>query len=182
MVPMVKNGKTWFVISHECPDDIAGIRRVNLAAFDGPVEASLVEQLRQTCPNCVSLVAKLEDQVVGHILFTPVRIEISGGDCIEGMGLGPMAVLPEYQRRGVGSALCEAGLKIIEQRGEPFVVVLGHPSYYPRFCFMPASAFGVICVYQDVPNDAFMIRVFNPDAMKGVQGVAYYRKEFDQVS
>ena len=179
---MVQNKKECFIISQECPDDINGIREGNLAAFTGPGEASLVEGLRQACSNFVSLVAKIGCQVVGHILFTPVRIETPAGDCIEGMGLGPMAVLPEYQNKGIGSALCKTGLKTIEQRGVSYVVVLGHPSYYPRFGFKPASAYGITCAYQDVPNDAFMMRVFDSAVLSGVQGVAHYRKEFDQVS
>ncbi|MFN2304166.1 MAG: GNAT family N-acetyltransferase, partial [Anaerolineales bacterium] len=89
---------------------------------------------------------------------------------------------PEYQNRGIGSSLCKVGLKKVAQVGVPFVVVLGHPNFYSRFGFRPASDYGITCVYQDVPTAAFMIRIFNPKEMAEVHGIAYYREEFDQVS
>jgi putative acetyltransferase len=136
----------------------------------------LVDRIRAGCAEAVSLVAVAEGRVVGHIFFSPVTIE-SGERRIAGMGLAPMAVLPEYQRRGVGSRLANAGLEEIERAGHPFVIVLGHPEYYPRFGFVRASRYGVSSEY-DAPDEAFMIRIFATEALARVRGVARYRPEF----
>jgi len=77
------------------------------------------------------------------------------------MGLGPMAVLPEFQRQGIGSRLIRAGLNPIERAKYPFVIVLGHPTHYPRFGFVPASRHGIKCEYENAPDEAFMILVLN---------------------
>ncbi len=80
------------------------IRLVNTRAFDQPAEANVVDTLRQACPKGISFVALLEDQIVGHILFTPAVIENQKKQ-IWGMGLAPLAVLPEFQKQGIGSKL-----------------------------------------------------------------------------
>lgn len=169
-------------IGPEQPEDIEGIRRVNLAAFDGTGEADVVDQLRQTCPVFVSLAAKLNDLVLGHVLFTPAEIRQDNGWVTKGMGLAPLAVLPEYQNKGIGAALCHSGLRQLESLSYPFVIVLGHPNYYPRFGFTRASAFGINCAYPDVPDEAFMIHIFDDAFMEGVKGVAHYRPEFDAIT
>jgi putative acetyltransferase len=91
----------------------------------------------------VSLVALDPDErVIGHVLFTPVEIHAASG--VSGaIGLAPLAVRREHQDRGVGSALVRAGLARCREIGEPVVVVLGHPSYYPRFGFRPAWELGL---------------------------------------
>src|SRR5438046_1744512 len=115
----------------ERPEDASRIRYVNELAFGQPAEANLVERLRQVCTDSVSLVAET-DALVGHILFTPVSVE-SAGLRLVGMGLAPMAVIPDRQRQGIGSQLVVRGLEILRTRSCPFVVVIGHPDYYPRF-------------------------------------------------
>jgi putative acetyltransferase len=122
-----------------------------------------------------------EDVVVGHILFTPVVIE-SGGRGITGMGLAPMATLPDRQRRGLGSALVRRGLQILRERGCPFVVVLGHPEYYPRFGFDRASKHRLTSQWAVVPDSAFMVSILKESVMAGVSGVARYRDEFDELA
>ncbi|MBU2623130.1 MAG: N-acetyltransferase, partial [Proteobacteria bacterium] len=107
-------------------------------AFEQPVEADIVDKLRQACPDFISLVAEDGKIIVGHILFTPVVIEESERK-LQGMGLAPMAVMPERQRQGIGTKLIKRGLELLKEQGCPFVVVLGHPEYYPRFGFEPAS-------------------------------------------
>ena len=179
---MVNEAFTKIQIEKEQPDDIDGIRQVNLAAFDGSGEADVVDQLRAACPNFLSLVAKSEGSIVGHILFTPVQIVKDAGGLIEGMGLAPMAVLPDYQGRGIGSALVREGLRRLDSANVPFVIVLGHPSFYPRFGFERASKFNVRSSYENVPDDVFMIHIFDTDRMAGVSGTAYYQPEFDQVT
>ena len=179
MKPFLPDG---IVIVEEGPGDISGIRLVNQLAFDGDYEAEVVDRLRQNCPSILSLVARQGEAVVGHILFSPVRIVQLEGWTVTGMGLGPLAVHPEHQDKGIGSALCEAGMQRMAFAGYPYVVVLGHPTYYPRFGFTRASTHGIRCAFTDVPEDAFMIRIFNVETMSGVKGTAYYRQEFDETS
>jgi putative acetyltransferase len=159
-------------IRPEKPDDVAAVRRVNEAAFGQGAEADLVDKLREADVDLVSLVADL-DGIVGHILFTPVVVEDAGRRVV-GTGLAPMAVLPSHQRQGIGSQLVTRGLAILEERGCPFVVVVGHPEYYPRFGFEPASRHGLRSQWEGIPDAAFMVRVFDPPAMAGVSGEARY--------
>ena len=165
------------IVREERPGDEAAIRDVNRAAFETDVEAGLVDALRQTCPERLSLVALRGGDVVGHILFTPATVH-AGTREVRGMGLAPMAVLPAHQRAGIGSALVRVGIERVRAAGCPFVIVLGHPEYYPRFGFERASAWGLTCEYEGVPDEAFMIVVFDPGAMRGCSGVARYRPEF----
>jgi putative acetyltransferase len=126
-----------------------------------------VDKLRQICSSRISLVAISNDQIVGHILFTPIVIH-GKERIVQGMGLAPMTVLPEFQRQGIGSRLVKAGLDVIEKTKYPFVIVLGHPTYYPRFGFVPASRYGITSEYENVPDEAFMILVFDREVFKGV--------------
>lgn len=98
---------------------------------------------------------------------------------IEGMGLAPVAVLPEFQNQGIGSELSRRGIEILREMGVPFVIVLGHADYYPRFGFENASRYGIGSQRNGIPDESFMIRILNPDAMEGVSGVARYRDEFN---
>jgi putative acetyltransferase len=167
-------------VRDETPDDASQIRIVNELAFGQPAEADLVDSLRRASIDALSLVA-VEDGIVGHILFTPVVVE-SGERRIIGMGLAPMAVLPDRQRRGIGSLLVRRGLEILRARGCPFVVVVGHPEYYPRFGFERASLHRLASQWVDVPDAAFMVAMLDGRAMAGVSGVARYRREFDEVA
>jgi putative acetyltransferase len=167
-------------IRPERPDDASRVRLVNELAFGQPAEADLIERLRQACTDSLSLVAE-DGAVVGHILFTSVVVE-SAGRPVLGMGLAPMAVLPERQRQGIGSQLVRRGLDILRERGCPFVVVVGHPEYYPRFGFEPAFKHGLASQWEGVPDAAFMVLVLDAHAMAGVSGVAKYREEFNEVA
>jgi putative acetyltransferase len=161
------------------PDDAADVRYVNERAFGQRLEADLVEALQRACAEAVSLVAE-DDGIVGHILFTPVTIE-RGERPIVGMGLAPMAVLPERQRQGIGTSLVTHGLEFLRQQRCPFVVVVGHPEYYPRFGFARASMHGLSSQWEGIPDPAFMVLVLEAAVMTGVSGVARYRPEFDEV-
>lgn len=165
-------------IRPEQPEDLSLIQVVNEVAFGQPAEANLVDTLRSACPDVVSLVAVSDGQIVGHIFFSPVIVSDNVHQ-VKGMGLAPMAVLPEYQRRGIGSSLVESGLRILGTQNCPFVIVLGHAEYYPRFGFVPASRYGLDCQWAGVPDEAFMVLVLDETAMSGVSGVARYREEFD---
>lgn len=156
--------------------DIEAIRAVNTLAFGQDQEARIVDALRDNGGVLVSLVAVHESRVVGHILFSPATIEASGRR-VTGAALGPMAVLPEYQRQGIGGRLIETGLRMLRDRGCPFAIVLGHAAYYPRFGFEPASGRAVRCEW-DVPDEAFMLLVIDSTVMHNVSGIAKYRHEF----
>ena len=167
-------------IRPERPEDSCLIRHVNELAFGQPAEADLVEKLRQACDDVLSLVAE-DGAIVGHILFTPVVIEERERHVL-GMGLAPMAVLPDRQRQGIGSQLVRRGLDILRERGCLFVVVVGHPEYYPRFGFEPASKRGLVSQWEGIPDAAFMVLVLDGHAMAGASGVAKYRDEFNEVT
>jgi putative acetyltransferase len=165
-------------IRRERPEDVAAIRTVNEAAFGQSTEADIVDALRDACPDLLSLVAVSADVIVGQILFSPATVE-GGSQTRHGAGLAPMAVMPEFQRQGIGSKLVEAGLEILREQGCPFVIVLGHPEFYPRFGFVPASRHGLRCQWEGVPDEAFMVFVLDELSMAGVTGVAHYREEID---
>jgi putative acetyltransferase len=167
-------------IRPERPEDSFRIRHVNELAFGQPAEADLVEKLRRTCGDALSLVAE-DGAIVGHILFTPVVVEVRGRHIL-GMGLAPMAVLPDRQRQGIGSQLVRRGLDILRERGCPFVVVVGHPQFYPRFGFEPAAKRGLVSQWPGIPDAAFMVWVLDVHAMAGASGVAKYRNEFNEVT
>ena len=111
--------------------DRAGVRAVNVAAFETALEANLVDALRDQAEPIVSLVAEDDGVIVGHIMFSPVSL--SGHPALHIMGLAPMAVSPARQRKGIGSALVRAGLERCRRLGIGAVVVLGHPAYLPTF-------------------------------------------------
>ncbi len=120
--------------------------------------------------------ALLDNEVVGHIFFSPVTIE--GEDSsFDAMGLAPMAVLPDHQGAGIGSKLVRAGLEECRAAGHNVVVVLGHPHYYPRFGFEPAAPKGIRSEY-DVSDDHFMIAELEPGALAGRKGTVKYHKAF----
>ena len=174
-----KDDAPLIIIRPETPDDVAAIRVVNQRAFGQPAEAELVEALRAHGKATVSLVADQAGQVVGHILFSPVMIE-SKGQIIAGVGLAPMAVLPEFQSRGIGSRLVEAGLAACRNAGHERAVVLGHAHYYPRFGFVPASRYGLRSEY-DVPDGVFMAIELRDGALQGCAGLVKYAPEFGAV-
>jgi putative acetyltransferase len=167
-------------VREEQSGDAAAIRKTHEQAFGQPQEADIVDNLRRNCRNLLSLVAVAGSQVVGHILFSPVEIK-GRRTTVLGMGLAPMAVLPEFQRQGIGGSLVREGIARLLSRGCPFVIVLGHPEYYPRFGFEPASRYRIQSEWE-VPDDAFMILVLNPSSMLGISGVAVYRPEFAEAT
>jgi predicted N-acetyltransferase YhbS len=144
--------KDW-ITRAETGADIPAIRAINLAAFDTPLEADLVDALRadEAWIDGLSIVAADPDgTAVGHALLTRSHI----GD-VPALCLGPVAVLPEHQRTGAGAAAVRAALRAATELGERYVVVLGHPAYYPRFGFTRASAHGITVTF-DVPDEALM--------------------------
>ncbi len=167
------------IIRPETPENKAMIRHVNEEAFGDTGEAGLVEKLRSRQAIILSLVAIDGDRVIGHILFSPVTVE-SESQSFSAVGLGPMAVLPLHQKKGVGSELVRAGLEECRRLGHEIVVVLGHPDYYPRFGFVPASTYGIRCEY-DVPNEVFMVLELREGALSGRSGTVKYQPEFNEL-
>lgn len=163
------------IVRNESASDRADVRSVNLAAFGRSAEADLVDALREQADPIVSLVAQVEGAVVGHVLFSPVALD--GHPELRLMGLGPMAVAPAHQRRGVGSALVRVGLEHCRQLGAGAVVVLGHPWFYPRFGFAPSVRWGIRSEYR-APDEAFMLIELQPGYLQGVSGIVRYHAAF----
>lgn len=158
------------------PEDAPGIRRVLTEAFPTTVEANLVERLMAARHDELALVAEHADEIVGYVLFSPVVVEREGRVVAEGLGLAPVAVLPAHQRQGIGSELIIAALHTLEAAGCPFVVVLGHPAYYPRFGFVPAHQHHLANEYG--ADEEFMILELNPPALPPGGGMVKYGAEF----
>jgi putative acetyltransferase len=163
------------LIRAEVRRDWAAVHAVNLSAFETSLEANLVDTLRKQAQPLVSLVAEDNGAVVGHIMFSPVSL--SGHPGLRIMGLAPMAVYPERQREGIGSALVLAGLERCKQLGFGAVVVLGHPAYYPRFGFSSSARFGIGCEYE-VPEEVFMVIELQAGFLQGASGKVKYHAAF----
>ena len=162
-------------IRDEQPADSDAIGHINMQAFGQSAEAELVDALRVRGSILFSLVAWRGDSPVGHVLFSPLLT-----DHVQPVGaaaLGPVAVLPACQRQGIGSQLVQRGLSELKTAGVKFVVVLGHPEYYPRFGFAPAHEFGMTCEF-DVPPDVFMVIELQQNALEGWSGRVRYQPEF----
>jgi putative acetyltransferase len=167
----------------ERPEDHAAIRAVLEAAFDTSAEAELVDVLRASedlVPE-LCLVAEREGEVVGYIAFSRARLEGpatgEGDGGPEILALAPMAVRPDSQNRGIGSELVAEALQRAEGTPYPLVVVLGHPDYYPRFGFDPASAYGIACPYDGIPPEAWMALTL-PAYEPGTSGTVRYAPAF----
>lgn len=163
----------------ELPGDVPGIRQINNAAFRRENEARLVDALRAGDALTLSAVAEIDTQLVGHIAYSPIRIGATEENATA-LALAPMAVLPDWQRSGVGSALVRWSLDACRRDGHQLIIVLGHPEYYPRFGFVPATPFGLRCPFR-VPDAAFLLLELQPGAARARAGVVRYRPEFAAV-
>lgn len=161
-------------VRREEPRDRVAVRHVNELAFGSPTEANIVDVLRSDA-SAISLVADAEGQVVGHITFSPVRVE--GAPEVSALALGPMAVLPDRQRTGIGTTLVRAGLEQCRRSGVGAVFVVGYPSYYPRFGFDAAAKSGFSCEF-DVPADVFMVVELIPGTLAGRTGTVHFHEAF----
>lgn len=166
------------IIRAESPVDYQAIDEINRLAFGGDDEVQITERIRKAAgfDPSLSLVAELDGRPVGHILFSPIHID--GEDRrIPAIALAPMAVLPEHQRRGIGSQLVRAGLDACKRGGHRIVIVLGHAEYYPRFGFAIAATHGLRCPYP-APEEAFMVLGLTADALADACGLVVYPEAF----
>jgi putative acetyltransferase len=163
-------------IRRETSDDVSAIHAVVRAAFGRPNEANLVAALRRADALPVSAIAVLGDRLIGHMAFSHITI----GEELSGLALAPVAVQPECQRQGIGTALVRWGLDEIRSLGHRIVIVLGSPAYYGRFGFMPASQFGIVCPFP-VSAEDFMLLELSPGAAAGCGGTVCYRPEFELI-
>ena len=168
------------IIRQEMPEDVATIRHVNEEAFGQKEEAEIIEKLRNRGVLTISLIAVQDNEIVGHVSFSPVKVE-SEHSSFGAIALAPMAVLPAYQRKGIGSRLVHAGLEECRHLGHEIIVVLGHPNYYPRFGFIPAKSKGIDCEFQ-VPDEAWMILELREGALAGRRGKVRFQPEFQEAT
>jgi putative acetyltransferase len=165
---------------NEVSADVSAIRAIHLLAFPTSQEADLVERLRNNGAATLSMVAEYQGAVVGHVLFSPVRVG-DGAAAVDGLGLAPVGVLPHRQNQGIGSLLIRTALQKLQEGGCAFVVVLGEPAFYARFGFRPAGEYGVHCKW-DAPAEAFMLLPFDKGRVAAAPGLARYRDEFDSLT
>lgn len=157
----------------QAADDDA-IRALNDAAFGGPDESRLVEDLREAHLAAIELVAVEGAEIIGHILFSPLAVT-SGKKAIRALSLAPMSVRPSQQRCGIGSTLVRAGLGLAKARDWQAVFVLGHPGFYPRFGFSAALARPFKGSFS---GEAFMALALEPEALAGGDGRVVYPPPF----
>jgi putative acetyltransferase len=172
---------TWHALGYdtkvrpETPADHDAVASLLQSAFNSTTEVTLVNQLRHQCANHIALVAEQHGTIVGYILFTPVTLPHNSS--LQLMALAPMAVSNVLQHQGIGSSLVRAGLELCRQQGSDAVVVLGHPGYYPRFGFVPASRFAITCPWP-AADDAFMLLPLTATPPDGLNNQVQYHPLF----
>ncbi len=159
----------------EKPPDYKPIYDINSKEFETDAEAKLVDKLRGVADPFISLVAKENGIVLGHILFTPVTV---GNTEFQALGLGPMAVCSTRQGQGIGSALITEGLLACREIGVVFV--LGEPEFYTKFGFEPASKKHTYYKSDEFSSYFFVIELM-PGALEGIRGEVFYHPLFDEL-
>jgi len=175
---MPVNTREHIYVREENSSDVKTIWDINSEAFETDDEAKLVNALRDSGCTFISLVAEENNDVIGHILFTPVKL--SSGVQVKILGLAPMAVLTQYQNTGIGSKLVERGLGNCKSHGFDAVVVLGHPDFYPKFGFVPSVEYGIKSEYE-VPDEVFMILELVPGSLINCKGIIKYHEVFNEL-
>jgi putative acetyltransferase len=166
------------LIRPETAADAAAIRHVHLTAFPTSAEADLVERLRADGKAVIALVAQDGESIVGHVLFSPLTLEPLAGTV--GLGLAPLAVMPDHEKHGVGRRLIQNGLAACHQWGAGFVVVIGDPPYYSRFGFEPAEKYGLRSEFE--AGDAFMVFKLESGALPPPGTLVKYAPEFSALA
>jgi putative acetyltransferase len=163
-------------VREETPRDFAAIRDVVASAFGRADESKLVDALRDEGYARLSLVAESDGEIVGHILFSELRI-VGPHKTVAALALAPLAVVPTQQKHGIGSLLAREGLKRLTDADHRIVIVLGHPDYYPRFGFSAELARQLSSLYA---GESFMALELIAGAMDGVQGNVEYPPSFSK--
>lgn len=169
------------IVRQEGKEDRAEVLEINKHAFGRENEARLVELLRVSnafVPE-LSLVAACDNKLAGYVLFTKITIKDRSTET-ESLALAPLAVLPEFQKKGIGGSLIKSGLKRAGELSYKSVIVLGHDKYYPKFGFVPAKKWNITAPFKVNVNSFMAIELF-PQALTGVSGVVNYAKEFELV-
>lgn len=166
------------LIRNERKNDYVEIRKINDLAFGQKNEGNMIEALRKTSDYnaSLSLVAEIKNKIVGHILFYPIKIKNEKKEYTV-LSLAPMAVHPAYQNKGIGSKLVKRGLEIAKAIDFNAVIVVGHPNYYPRFGFIPASNWELQLPF-DAPDNAFLALELKESTLKNGSGTVEYPKEY----
>lgn len=170
-------------IREERPEDHSSVFELIEKAFRNEKysdhqEHFLVERLRKSeafVPK-LSLVAVVENSIVGHILLTEIDIKTADHK-IKSLALAPVSVLPEFQGQGIGGKIIQTAHQIARDLGYQSIILLGHEKYYPKFGYRPADEFGISLPF-DVPKENCMAIELQPDALKNIQGAVVYPKEF----
>jgi predicted N-acetyltransferase YhbS len=168
-------------IRQEKETDYPSVHEVNKLAFGQDTEANLVDALRKNQEVFIpelSIVAIIDDEVVGHILFTRIWIIDDNHEEFESLALAPMAVIPTFQKKGIGGRLIKSGLERAKELNFRSVIVVGHEQYYPKFGFVPADKWNIRAPF-DVPANAFMGLELPPGGLKGISGTVRYSREFE---
>ncbi|GEN52203.1 GNAT family N-acetyltransferase [Halobacillus faecis] len=166
----------------EKKEDFQAIEQIIIRAFENEemsdqTEHQLVGRLRNSdayVPE-LSLVAVEKGEIIGHLMLT--KVTIGENDSLRSLALAPVSVHPSYQNQGVGKALIEHALKKSGEKDYESVIVLGHPGYYSRFGFQPASKYGIVPPFE-VPDEAFMAFELRRSALTKVFGTVHYSNEF----
>ena len=168
----------------ESKKDYPAVYEVNKLAFKREAEAKLVNNLRKSSgfiPE-LSLVAEKDGEIVGHILFSKLKIKRDLGE-VTALTLAPIAVLPECQKQGIGSLLIKEGLAACNRLGWNIIIVVGHPEYYPRFGFTPARKKGLeISFKEPIPDDVFMVCELKPGALEDISGTVELPQAFHEAA
>lgn len=177
-------------IRQEQPQDEVVVFEINASAFSSESEANLVSTLRKQEPRCISIVAESDGVILGHLMLSPVTLHdttkvttnntTNNTTKLELYGLAPMAVHPNHQNQGIGSALVKEGLRLCKAAEIDAVVVLGHPEFYPRFGFTPSSGFNIVSEF-DVPEEVFMILEIKKGVLDEYSGTIKYHSAFSQI-
>jgi len=167
-------------IRPERPDDVQAIHDLVRDAFGRELEADVVAKLRASAGYLpkLALVAVRHDQIVGHIMITALDYRSDAGGRVQTTILAPLAVLPSCQNQGIGDALSRAALERTREAGYGSMILVGHPNYYPRFGFRPASTWGIRYA-TPIPDDVFMATELVPGSLVDAAGTVHLPSAFD---
>jgi putative acetyltransferase len=154
-------------------NDLDAIARINANAFAKHGGTQSFDRFRAERSDIISLVAEIDGQLLGHVLFSPVVLDTPHGP-VDGMGLGQLAVDPAHQNKGIGTRLSEAGITELRETDCPFVIVIGHAKYYPRFGFEIGLANNFVCQWTGIPDDSFMVLFLDESRRSELVGTARF--------